>query len=152
MERKRTLLVGVTFVVLILGLGVSQFLLQRAAAQQGGVEAPRFEVDPFWPKPLPNQWVLGQAIGVWVDDQDVVWIIHRSSSTLADNEKALELKNGECCAGAPNVLAFDASGNLVRSWGGPGRVTTGRAATTASSSITPAVCGLAATAPATPTS
>ncbi len=120
MDRKRNLLVGGTFLVVILGLGVGQLFLQRAAAQQGGVEAPRFEVDPFWPKPLPNHWVLGQAIGVWVDDQDIVWIIHRSSSTLADNEKALELKNGECCAGAPNVLAFDAAGNLVRRWGGPG--------------------------------
>jgi DNA-binding beta-propeller fold protein YncE len=65
--------------------------------------------------------VLGQTIGVWVDDQDVVWIVHRSSATLADNEKALELKAGDCCAGAPPVLAFDAQGNLVRHWGGPGQ-------------------------------
>jgi YVTN family beta-propeller protein len=120
MERKRTLRVGVTFLTVILGLGLSQFLLQRAIAQQGGIEAPRFEVDPFWPKPLPNNWVLGQTIGVWVDEQDVVWIVHRSSATLADNEKALELKTGECCAGAPPILAFDANGNLVRRWGGPG--------------------------------
>ena len=74
-------------------------------------------MDPFWPKPLPNNWILGQTIGVWVDEQDVVWIVHRSSATLADNEKALELKNGECCAGAPPVLAFDAAGNLVRQLG-----------------------------------
>ena len=64
--------------------------------------------------------MLGNAIGVWVDDQDVVWIINRGSATLADNEKALELKTGDCCAGAPPVLAFDAAGNLVRHWGGPG--------------------------------
>jgi DNA-binding beta-propeller fold protein YncE len=91
------------------------------AAQQSGVEAPRFEVDPFWPKPLPNHWVLGNAIGVWVDDQDVVWIINRGSATLADNEKALELKAGDCCMGAPPVLAYDAAGNLVRHWGGAGQ-------------------------------
>jgi DNA-binding beta-propeller fold protein YncE len=120
MERKRNLRVGVTFLIVIVGLALSQTLLQRAAAQQAGIEAPRFEVDPFWPKPLPNHWVLGQAIGVYVDEQDVVWIVHRGSSTLADNEKALELKTGECCAGAPPILAFDASGNLVRRWGGPG--------------------------------
>jgi len=120
MERRRTLLVGGTFLVVIVALGIGQSLLERAAAQQPTVEAPRFEVDPFWPKPLPNNWVLGQTIGVWVDDQDVVWIVHRSSATLADNEKALELKNGECCAGAPPILAFDQAGNLVRSWGGPG--------------------------------
>jgi DNA-binding beta-propeller fold protein YncE len=113
--------VGGTFLVVIVALAIGQSLLARAAAQQGaGVEAPRFEVDPFWPKPLPNNWILGQTIGVWVDDQDVVWIVHRSSDTLADNEKALELKTGECCAGAPPILAFDQAGNLVQKWGGPG--------------------------------
>ena len=121
MGRKRNLLVGGTFLTLLAALGVGQAALERAAAQQGGVQAPRFEVDPFWPKPLPNHWVLGNAIGVWVDDQDVVWIINRGSATLADTEKALELKAGECCAGAPPVLAFDAAGNLVRHWGGPGQ-------------------------------
>jgi hypothetical protein len=121
MKRNRTLLVGGTFVALLVALAIAQLLLGQAAAQQTGAEAPRFEVDPFWPKPLPNNWVLGQAIGVWADEQDVVWIVHRGSATLADNEKALELKNGECCAAAPPVLAFDANGNLVRSWGGPGQ-------------------------------
>ena len=120
MKRTRTFLVGGTFLIVLVALGLTQAVLERAAAQQGTIEAPRFEVDPFWPKPMPNHWILGQTIGVWADDQDVVWIVHRSSATLADNEKALELKTGECCAGAPPVLAFDAAGNLVRSWGGPG--------------------------------
>ncbi|TMH96598.1 MAG: hypothetical protein E6H46_15675, partial [Betaproteobacteria bacterium] len=66
-------------------------------------------------------WLLGAAIGIWVDEQDNVWIIHRSSATLNDNEKALELKVGECCRGAPPVLVFDPAGNLIRSWGGPGQ-------------------------------
>ncbi len=82
--------------------------------------APRFEVDPLWPKPLPNHWVLGSTIGVWVDTDDHVWIIHRSSATLANNEKPLENNQGECCAGAPPVLEFDQAGNLLRHWGGPG--------------------------------
>jgi DNA-binding beta-propeller fold protein YncE len=120
MERTRTFVVGGTFLIVLVALGLTQAALERAAAQQGSIEAPRFEVDPFWPKPMPNHWILGQTIGIWADEQDVVWIIHRSSATLADNEKALELKTGECCAGAPPVLAFDAAGNLVRSWGGPG--------------------------------
>ena len=71
-------------------------------------------------RPLPNHWVLGNAIGVWVDEQDHVWIVHRGSDTLANNEKGLELKSADCCAGAPPVLEFDAQGNLVRHWGGPG--------------------------------
>jgi DNA-binding beta-propeller fold protein YncE len=64
--------------------------------------------------------VLGQSIGVWVDASDQVWMVHRSSATLEPNAKALELKEGDCCQGAPPVLAFDRSGKLVRSWGGPG--------------------------------
>ena len=86
------------------------------------MQAPRFEVDPFWPKPLPNRWLLGSVIGVWADEQDHVWIIHRSSATLHNNEKGAELNPpiAECCRGAPPVLVFDPAGNLVRSWGGPG--------------------------------
>ena len=102
-------------------LGIGQAWLQNVAqAQARSVEAPKFEVDPLWPKPLPNHWVLGMTIGIWVDDQDNVWIIHRGADTLNANERALELKVGECCAAAPPVLVFDPAGNLVRSWGGPG--------------------------------
>jgi DNA-binding beta-propeller fold protein YncE len=119
----RTLVLGASVVALLVTLGVSQFVLDRAAAAQskGAVQAPRFEVDPLWPKPLPNHWILGSTIGVWVDTDDHVWIIHRSSATLGNNEKTLETKQGECCAGAPPVLEFDQDGNLLRHWGGPGQ-------------------------------
>ena len=122
MTPRRNLTIGIGFAVLLIGLGlVHQRLEQIALAQnRPGVQAPRFEVDPLWPKPLPNHWVLGQAIGIWVDAQDNVWIIHRGSDTLNNNERGLELKSGDCCAGAPPVLVFDKAGNLIRSWGGPG--------------------------------
>jgi hypothetical protein len=42
--------------------------------------APAFQVDPFWPQPLPNHWVLGSAIGVGVDSRDHVFVIHRRNS------------------------------------------------------------------------
>ena len=121
--RKRNVVIGA---ILVVGFGLlaatDRVLQQRVEAQAGGmVQAPRFDVDPFWPRPLPNHWILGSAIGVWVDERDHVWIIHRSSATLDNNEKALELKVAECCAGAPPVLEFDPNGNLVRSWGGPGQ-------------------------------
>ncbi len=104
-----------------LALSVGGLVLQRrAVAQQHTVQAPRFEVDPLWPKPLPNHWLLGSTIGVWVDEQDHVWIIHRAGATLNANERALEMNVGECCRAAPPVLEFDPDGNLVRSWGGPG--------------------------------
>ena len=121
---RRNVLVAAMFVVVLGGLAVTDVMLRQVvAAQSGGsVRAPRFEVDPFWPKPLPNHWLLGAAIGVWVDERDHVWIIHRSSATLNNNERGAELNppTGECCAGAPPVLEFDAAGNLVGSWGGPG--------------------------------
>jgi hypothetical protein len=116
-------LTGTVLLAGIVGLGIGQTLLQGTAeAENGDVQAPRFEVDPFWPKPLPNKWLLGSVIGVWADEQDNIWIIHRSSATLHNNEKGAELNPpiAECCRGAPPVLVFDSAGNLVRSWGGPG--------------------------------
>lgn len=119
---RRQKLVGMVGAVLFVVLGLTQVWLDRAVAAQDrdAVQAPRYEVDPLWPKPLPNHWVLGNAVGVWVDDRDHVWIVHRSSATLNDNEKGLELKAADCCAGAPPVLEFDAEGNLLQHWGGPG--------------------------------
>ena len=119
---KRNMLIATMFVLVLWALGVTQVVLQQVVEAQGSgtIRAPRFEVDPFWPKPLPNHWLLGSAIGVWVDERDHVWIVHRSSAALADQEKGLELKTAECCAGAPPVLEFDPAGNLVGSWGGPG--------------------------------
>jgi DNA-binding beta-propeller fold protein YncE len=118
---RRKLYAGAGLAALVIGLGVGQAVLEnKAEAQARTVQAPKFEVDPLWPKPLPNHWLLGMVIGVWVDDQDHVWIIHRGAATLHANEKALDLKVGECCTAAPPVLVFDQAGNLVRSWGGPG--------------------------------
>ena len=93
-----------------------------AASDAGGVQAPMFEVDPLWPKPLPNHWLLGSTIGVDADTQDHIWIAHRAS-TLAANETPVlgdPPTAEECCAPAPPVLEFDPEGNLVNSWGGPG--------------------------------
>src|SRR6266478_6607439 len=121
LARRRNLFIGAGFAALLGALVIGQAALQKTvAAQNASVMAPRFEVDPLWPKPLPNHWVLGSTIGVWVDADDHVWIIHRSSATLANNEKPPEMKTGECCAGAPPVLEFDQAGNLLRHWGGPG--------------------------------
>jgi hypothetical protein len=94
------------------------------------IMAPRFEVDPMWPKPLPNHWVLGNVIGVNVDSNDHIWIVHRQWSLEAmelyavANPPAAKRQWGvvesECCAPAPPVLEFDEAGNLLTSWGGPG--------------------------------
>ncbi len=118
---KRNLFAGAAFGVTLLALGCGQALMERRAeAGRAMAQAPKFEVDPLWPKPLPHHWLLGMTIGVWVDDEDHIWIIHRGAATLNDNERALDLKVGECCTAAPPVLVFDQAGNLVRAWGGPG--------------------------------
>ncbi len=82
---------------------------------------PQFQVDPFWPKPLPNSWILGQVSGISVDRLDRIWVVHRQSS-LNERERAAEQSppQAKCCVAAPPVLLFDQSGNLLRSWGGPG--------------------------------
>ncbi len=119
----RKLWVGTAFAAGIAALAVGQAVLQKQAeAQARTVQAPVFEVDPLWPKPLPNHWLLGWTIGVWVDEQDHVWLIHRGSAGLHENEKGLELNPpiAECCRSAPPVLEFDSDGKLLRHWGGPG--------------------------------
>jgi DNA-binding beta-propeller fold protein YncE len=89
--------------------------------QAAETKAPKFVVDPFWPKPLPNAWLLGQSVGVSVDAQDHVWIIHRPNSLEAGEQHASTTpQTAHCCAAAPPVLEFDQAGNLVGHWGGPG--------------------------------
>src|SRR6266567_7330555 len=120
---RRDLYKGATFLVIIGLLGIGSSVLQRrAAVAAAGLQAPMFEVDPLWPKPLPNHWLLGMTIGVWADGEDHVWIIHRGAPTLSNMEKGAELNppTGECCRAAPPVLEFDSDGNLLRHWGGPG--------------------------------
>jgi DNA-binding beta-propeller fold protein YncE len=91
-------------------------------AQAQGFQVPVFEVDPFWPKPLPDHWILGSAIGLDVDSRDHVFIIHRRDSLNQRTEMGSgnEPQTAECCTAAPNVLEFDPAGNLVNHWGGPG--------------------------------
>src|SRR5882672_3212238 len=123
MQPKRYFLIGTGLVMLLAVLGAGQYALDRTVAAQAkaAVQAPRFEVDPMWPKPLPNHWLLGATIGVSVDAQDHVWIIHRSSATLNANERGAEANPpmAECCKGAPPVLEFDQAGNMLHAWGGP---------------------------------
>lgn len=103
-----------------LAIGVV-FLAAGPASTQAPGRVPQFQVDPFWPKPLPNNWILGQVSGVAVDKRGHVWIVQRPRS-LSDRERGAEQKPpfSKCCFAAPPVLVFDQAGNLVRSWGGSG--------------------------------
>jgi DNA-binding beta-propeller fold protein YncE len=105
--------------LLLLRLALTTLLLwpAMASAQEA---APKFQPEPFWPKPLPENWILGQVAGIAVDGQDNIWIIHRPA-TLLDDEKGAQKDPPEtkCCKSAPPVLKFDPEGNLLASWGGP---------------------------------
>ena len=117
---KRTLVVVSLTAIAILALGFGQSALDNTAVAQSK-EAPMFVVDPFWPKPLPNHWILGATIGLAVDSRDHVYIIHRRDTFNERTEigAATDPVKADCCIPAPNILEFDPDGNLVNSWGGP---------------------------------
>src|SRR5215472_5415992 len=127
----RNLRIGAALLGVAAALGIGSVVLEkRARVEAAGTQAPRFEVDPLWPKPLPNHWVIGNAIGVAADAQDHIWIIHRQASLEAMENYAAANPPGpkrqagvveaECCAPAPPVLEFNQEGDLIASWGGPG--------------------------------
>lgn len=70
--------------------------------------SPSFQIDPWWPKPLPEGWITGQLACVHVDHKDRVWVVNRGDIT--EEEK-------ETCIRAPAVMTFDLEGNLTNSWG-----------------------------------
>jgi DNA-binding beta-propeller fold protein YncE len=125
-RQKHNLIVGAGFLIVLAALGLAQLVLdtEAAAQAQGAVQAPMFEVDPFWPKPLPNHWLLGASVGVTVDSRDHVFIVHRGAMTLnagTEMSAATSPPTAEhCCIPAPPILEFDPAGNLVGHWGGPG--------------------------------
>jgi len=92
----------------------------RAAS---AIVAPNFKVDPLWPKPLPNHWIIGSVTGVAVDSRDHVFIVQNGANSMT---QSTEMGTGtvnktaeRCCSPAPPVLEFDATGALVANWGGP---------------------------------
>ena len=134
---RRNLLVGMTLVAAILALGIVQACTSDSASSTPAApangaaaiaaaapdEVPLFEVDPFWPKPLPDHGLLGATIGVAVDSRDHVYIVHRNTpDQFAARTEVGAAQNpplSECCVPAPPVLEFDPDGNLVAGWGGP---------------------------------
>lgn len=104
-------------------------------------KAPGFVVDAAWPQPLPNNWILGQIGGLYVDHHDHVWVYNRPR-TITNEEAGLEAAVpgakddkgqpidgighvrlhgaiSDCCKATPSVMEFDANGKMLRAWGGP---------------------------------
>jgi DNA-binding beta-propeller fold protein YncE len=97
--------------VLVIGLAISCPLRMNAQT------IPKYEVDPYWPKPLPNQWATGSIGGVCTDAQDHVFIVNRRN--LTDNEL-------DAAYQAPSIIEFDPEGNVVNSWGDANVLGSGR--------------------------
>ena len=96
--------------------------LLGAVSMGARAETPQFKVDPYWPKPFPNNWTIGEIGGLTVDDQDNVWLIHRPGTLTARETRAgHNPPYAPCCAAAPPVIALDKAGNVVHAWGGPGQ-------------------------------
>src|SRR3954467_8507283 len=121
MMRRNKLIVASGLALAICALGAGQSALE-GRTKTHAVNVPTFEVDPLWPKPLPNHWGLGNVIGVGVDANDHVFIVHRNDTFDATHEIGAVAKPaplGDCCVPAPPVIEFDPAGNMVRAWGGP---------------------------------
>ena len=120
--KKIKLFIGATLVVVLVVLGVGQSKLQESSiAASNDIMAPHFLVDPYWPKPLPNMWAMGNTIGVEVDERDHVFVVHRNDASQFGGNTEIGLQGGvsECCTPAPPIIEFDHAGNVVNAWGGP---------------------------------
>ena len=115
------------------GVALALSLILPAAASAQGANAavapgsptaeqlPLYEIDPTWPPTLPNDWILGDIRGLFVDDRDHLWVIHMPSSlTPQEIGAAVKPPIADCCFPAPPVLELDPEGKVLRSWGGPG--------------------------------
>lgn len=128
------------------GLALTLGLAATDAMADGDkAKAPRFQVVPDWPKPLPDNWLIGQVGGIAVDRHDNIWILQRQRTLTSDEAGALDQFDdegneildpdgnpvnelgqdrpagaiSECCFPAPAVMQFDPKGNLLQAWGGP---------------------------------
>jgi DNA-binding beta-propeller fold protein YncE len=91
--------------------------LDQTSSSAAG-QVPIFEVDPSWPKQLPNNWIVGVVSGVAVDGRDHIWILQRGAAGT-EILAASDPPEAECCVPAPPVLELDPDGNVVQAWGGP---------------------------------
>lgn len=93
------------------------------SASQESDSPPKYRYDPNWPKPLPNKWTMEGVTGMFVDQDDHIWVLNRPRD-MTPRESLAEDKppTAECCVHSPAVYEFDVDGNLLRAWGKPNEV------------------------------
>ncbi len=98
---------------------VAVHVLAQSRAQ--GAAVPVYKIDPFWPKPLPNKWIIQGVPTMVTDKDDHIWVLHRPRDIAPDESGAASTPpRTDCCVAARAVLEFDTAGNLLKAWGGPG--------------------------------
>src|SRR5712692_7728332 len=130
MKKWRFVYLGAVVSALVIGFGLWSPLKQAVANDRNN--APRFKVDPFWPKPLPSDvetnpaaatdgnrttgpgatkpWVTGEVAGHGIDSNDHVFIVTRGpQGNLVSPETVIAHPS-------PSVVEFDRAGNVVNSW------------------------------------
>ena len=107
-------------ILCVVTLGCGQPVQEEPTPAASETTMPQYQVDPFWPKPLPDAMLIGEIAGLAVDAQDHVWVFHRPGS-LSEDElgAAQDPPVSLCCNPAPWIVEFDAEGNYLRGWGGP---------------------------------
>jgi hypothetical protein len=110
-------LIRIAIFLIFMFLAVPEFHQSALAQSQ-----PAYKVDASWPKELPNRWIVGQIGGMAVDRSNHIWVLQRPHSNTPDEigSDPKSPRGAMCCLPAPPVLEFDAEGNLLKSWGGPG--------------------------------
>ncbi len=138
MANKRYVYWGTIGLGLALGIGlVSMEPVAGPQKAERRLVAPTFKVDPFWPKPLPDNWVTGEPGGTCIDSQDHLIIVTRGFQTggLASPEGVggADTKTGTLggafkSKASPPVIEFDTEGKVARAWGDPSLTMSGSAA------------------------
>jgi hypothetical protein len=131
MSRKRVFLGAIYFALLVAaGVWMVGFDQPLSAQARGAAAAPRYAVQPLFPRPFAEDYlVIGSVSGVTVDSQNRVWVVHRGNDSLEGNEKGMAPapnaqgqpgvpSSSVCCMSAPPVIQYDATGNVLTMWGG----------------------------------
>ena len=100
---------------LLVGSGL---LLASCSAPSTTAEGPSsFTPDPEWPADLPATWVFGPGTGIYVDDADHAWILHRPERVTEEDIAAARAAGAPCCEIAPPLIELDPDGRIVATYG-----------------------------------
>ena len=111
MKRKTFRLIAVLVSVIAAGLPMTLVFATKGAAQSPQTQARRAGVrGRSGVAEVPPKWKLGDASSIAIDAQDNVWVLHRPRTLKPDRPRRLRRA----------IVVFDAAGNFIKAWGGPG--------------------------------